>query len=420
MKTTRLNSRIRKAVSESINRFFLNEAEWAFHYQHGGEHDMKPYGSETKYICYHETGQFGSGTYFSTFNTPYERLDTMNKYGDSNPNQNPNFIKIADNVYRVDMDLYKNLYRVHSEKEGDILHTMMGDLNGFYHKVSGYGLGEYRPHGANFNNALLYQGIKMNATALGLKCPSYMELTRMAQEHAKSGKEKPQSFSTVFMEYNGFNGVNVCGIDGFDTSRHGSVIYDLSKVSNEIVPLGKRGWWHSVGGYHTNTYATNSFDNETDAKLSVLKGELPVFFEKLSFKDKFRCIKDLVNSGKMNSIQIKRLDSKYYCADEPKIMNYVFKAMYNHKIYDEYVFDHDVSKMIVKYNKEYFVNYQSEDWHFRNESFLIKFLDYFSMNDRTFDNNVLKKYLEHLLSILNRDLTEDEKEYIENYYYYNN
>ena len=53
--------------------------------------------------------------------------------------------KISDGVYRVDFDLYKNLFRVFSEEQGDILHTMCSNLNGFYHKVSGCDLGQYQP-----------------------------------------------------------------------------------------------------------------------------------------------------------------------------------------------------------------------------------------------------------------------------------
>ena len=61
---------------------------------------------------------------------------------------------------------------------------------------------------ANYNNAINYQIISRNAEALNLKCPSYYKLTRMAQEHGKD-KDAIQSFSTLFMELNGYNGVNV-------------------------------------------------------------------------------------------------------------------------------------------------------------------------------------------------------------------
>jgi len=414
---TNINKVIKKAIKESINRFFLNEAQWAFHHLRNGEHDMKPYGSENKYICYHETGQFGSGTYFSTFNGAYDKTDDMEKYGDSNPNKNPNFIKIGEGTYRVDFDLYKNLYRVKSEKQGDILHTMCGDLNGFYSKVSGYGLGEYRPHTANFNNGLLYQKIKTNADALGLKCPSYLKLTRMAQEHAKAGKEKPQSFSTVFMEYNGFNGVNVCGIDKFDNTRHGSVIYDLSKVSDEITPLGNVGWVTSTKGGHTHTYATNKWDNWD--LINNLNGDMPTLdIENMSEKEKMRVLKNIIDSNKrfsfINPYQIKK-----YFGNSQRIMRYLFKSMFNHEINDEFVLDDKMMDLIVEYNQEYFVNYQTEEYGLRYKSFLIHFLDKFTDKHFLEDDNrqVFEEYLNHLLSILNRDLTEYEQDYIENSYY---
>ena len=53
----------------------------------------------------------------------------------------------------------------------------------------------------------------------------------------KDDKSYVGSFSTKIMEMNGFNGVNVSGIPEFDNTLHGSVIYDVNKVSKDIVPV---------------------------------------------------------------------------------------------------------------------------------------------------------------------------------------
>ena len=41
------------------------------------------------------------------------------------------------------------------------------------------------------------------------------------------------SFSTRIMEYNDYNGVNVSNVPGYDNTTHGSVIYDMSKLSDQ-------------------------------------------------------------------------------------------------------------------------------------------------------------------------------------------
>ena len=207
----------------------LKESEWNLHYGHGG-HSMKPHMSDNKHVMVgRDTGHFGSGTYFST----YSFSDTQSQpLRDSMNNPDPNFIQIGDNVYRVDLDLYKNLYRVRSKKQGDILYTMMKNLNMMYNKICHY-MGNFEDGShANYNNAISYQIISRNAEALNLKCPSYYKLTRMAQEHGKD-KDAIQSFSTLFMELNGYNGVNVSGVEYYDNTLHGPVIYDLSKVNSD-------------------------------------------------------------------------------------------------------------------------------------------------------------------------------------------
>ena len=139
----------------------LKESEWNLHYggydngYGGGGHNMKPHMSDNKHVMVgRDTGHFGSGTYFST----YSFSDTQSQpLRDSMNNQDPNFIQIGDNVYRVDLDLYKNLYRVRSKKQGDILYTMMKNLNMMYNKICHY-MGNFEDGShANYNNAINYQ-----------------------------------------------------------------------------------------------------------------------------------------------------------------------------------------------------------------------------------------------------------------------
>lgn len=412
-----MNPSFMESKKQAILKRLLNESEWNFH--HGNNHDMTPYGSENKYICYHETGQFGSGTYFSTFNTKYEKNNDMEKYVDNSSNNNPNFIKVGDGVYRVDFDLYKNLYRVYSEKQGDILHTMCSYLNAFYHAVSGWGLGHYHPKQADFNNSRFYQIIRYNSDSLGLKCPSYLQLTRMAQKHAQS--EEKQSFSTVFMEWNGFNGVNVSGVGKFDTTRHGSVIYDLSKTSLEPVEIGKTGWFHNVGGYHTNTIATKSWDWKDNTMIDSLRGRFnSLGWDEMDDKSKLRVLKNIFSDGNVNlsSEDVSRL--LYRLRNNQQLQNYVYKQLFDpQKVDSDITLDSDVKDEIVKAKQYYFVNYTTPENYrgWRSNDFFEEFLSNHKWSNWDATNEDLQSFLTMLMGYLKRPLTQEEEKYIKEYYF---
>ena len=115
---------------------------------------------------------------------------------------------------------------------------------------------------ANYNNAINYQIISRNAEALNLKCPSYYKLTRMAQEHGKD-KDAIQSFSTLFMELNGYNGVNVSGVEYYDNTLHGSVIYDLSKVNTDMEEVSPKSLFTGLRDHsYDNTIASKGYGDE--------------------------------------------------------------------------------------------------------------------------------------------------------------
>lgn len=402
-------------INEEQSQRFLKEATWNFH--HGKNHDMTPYKSENKYVCYHETGQFGSGTYFSTYNTDSERTNDMEKYVKNNPDKNPEFIQVGESTYRVDMDLYKNLYRVYSEKQGDILHTMCSYLNGFYHKVSGYGLGYYQPKNSDFDNARIYQIIRLNSSSLGLKCPSYLQLTRMAQKHAQS--EEKQSFSTLFMEWNGFNGVNVSGVKKFDNTRHGSVIYNISKTSLEPVEHDSTSWFNNVGYSHTNTIAARSSDDARHL-LASLTGDTSYGFDELDNKTKLRLIKNIFSSNNLGLETVSLL--LFRCQDNQQLMNYMFKQLFNpNKVDPSITLDSKITDYIIKHKQYYFINYQTpESYHgWRGVNFLEDFLSDYKWSNWNATNQKLKEFLDFLLTQLKRPLTRYEKEYIEEDYYNN-
>lgn len=389
----------------------LEEAEYNYHFDTGGgKHDMKPYRSDNKYVMPgRETGHFGSGTYFSTY--PKEGLN--DKYSS---NKNPNFIQIDDKVYRVDFDLYKNLYRVRSKSQGDILYTMCKNLNRMYSRMTDFG--HFNPKTAQYNNSDVYQIIKKNADALNLKCPSYYELTRMAQRH-----DGDQSFSTLFMEYNGYNGVNVSGIPEYDNTKHGSVIYDLSKTNSDMEEVKPKNLYT---GYKYQSYDdTVARDYTDDYNISALKGEEYGWYEKLgemSLSEALRLLKNYTMSGnvldgyiisQMNDELKKRyLRILYSAVTKNWPLSYQLNGNITYRDNLKYII-----RTIIETQSYYWVNLEM-----KNNSILVRILDNFTDNqpwDLSIeeDNKQRKQFLENIMGYMKRELTDYERQYIEEDYY---
>ncbi len=395
----------------------LKESEWNFHF--GKEHNGKPYISDNKYqMAGRETGHFGSGTYFSTYKGEFEnRSSVVDKYGDGYGVSNPNFIEVADHIYRVDFDLYKNLYRVRSKRQGDVLYTMLADLNHMFNRITVNG--NFYPNRARYDNSDLYQRIKANADGLGLRCPSYYELTRMAQRH-----EGVQSFSTLFMEYNGYNGVNVSGVDYYDNTKHGSVIYDLSKVNDDMEEVTPKELYSG--------YKDSSYDNTVvqgyggNPRIEALKGEYIDWYNKLndmSLSSALRLLKNYTSSGeilgyfivsKLNEELIKRyLRILFVKKPRGRWSNPIDDEIVNGK-HDKYW-----AELIDKCGAYYWVNYVSDN---KYHSMLINLLSAFSWNipwsvGAEEERRMKEEYLNKLMSYMQRELTDYEKEYIKEDYF---
>ena len=63
----------------------------------------------------------------------------------------PQFIRIRDNVYRVDLGFYKNLYKVPNQEWGNVLYTTLERVNNLYNMVAN----------GNYNCAAHYQIITL-------------------------------------------------------------------------------------------------------------------------------------------------------------------------------------------------------------------------------------------------------------------
>ena len=396
----------------------IKESEWNFHF--GNDHSGKSYYSDNKYqMAGRETGHFGSGTYFST----YRDINDIDKYGELNSNQNPNFIEIKDHMYRVDFDFYKNLYRVRSKKQGDVLYTMLANLNHMANKIA-Y-MGHFSSKDANYSNSRLYQEIKANADGLGLRCPSYYEVTRMAQKLGQNDNDI-RSFSTVFMEWNGYNGVNVSGVDYYDNTKHGSVIYDLSKVNADMEEVSPKNLFSGFDNSPYDNTVVQGFSD--DPRIESLKGKYIGWYRKLNempLNDALRILKNYTDSGNLlDYFNIEDLKPELI----KRYLRFIFvknpKNDWGESLIDKEMINGRTSKyfarLIDKYGAYYWVNYASKS---KYNSILISLLNNFSMELNwglsSEEENVKKEeYLNMLMGYMQRELTDWEKEFINEDYYY--
>jgi hypothetical protein len=389
----------------------INEQEWNFHF--GKEHNGQPYISDNKYqMAGRSTGHFGSGTYFST----YRDINDIDKYGELSRNQNPNFIEIKDHVYRVDFDLYKNLYRVRNKRQGDVLYTMMANLNHMFYRITD--LGEFRSKSANYNNAGLYQEIKANADALNLKCPSYYQLVRMAQNH-----KGIQSFSTLFMELNGYNGVNVSGVEYYDNTLHGSVIYDLSKVNGDMEEVNPRTLYTDEPNPSNND--TVVYNSLNDYNIAALRGKdlfWPSELNGMPTNEALRLLKNHIDGGHiLDPFTLKNINDNLLKRYFRLLFTRNNTDFWGDKLCDEILngrYRKYYIELIEKTNSLYWANYNS-----KKASGLIALLDSFERNlDWGLNNKqelrLKKQYLKKLQQYITRPLTQEEQDYIKDDYLY--
>jgi len=255
----------------------INEAEYMFHYGGDGKHgreidvnDVEPYGSDSIIMMSgRDTGHFGSGLYFSTYSCKdYAYKDDVQQYKDTYKPEEKGLINVKKGLYRVDADIYQNLYRVTNENQGHYLHRTLRMVNS--------SISEHRSKQGDFR--FTYPIIKHNLELLGLKMPSYREFTEMAKagfnDFQKMRKTYDRnhvdrrSMSTRIMEYNGYNGVNTSGIPGLDNTTYGSVIYDIQKINTDFVPVGKNQIYQYCemrNGIINNDRSI--FDNQTPEKM---------------------------------------------------------------------------------------------------------------------------------------------------------
>lgn len=255
-------------VCENLSSF-VNEETWNYHYGSLPSVDnLQPYGSESKISMSsgRDTGHFGSGLYLSTFKGGEDSIINDNKYSGLRVQD---LVQLNDNLYRLDIDSYTNLFKPGTPTEAEWVFKMLKSLNEIYNLVvsniksgnsadylgedqfeedgeeyvetgeyeeDGWPIKEYRTkykkikpkiekyyeEYVSFNKKLRYW------LQVDFKLLTFSEICQLAGGLFED-KSNPKSLSTMYMEMNGYNGVNVSGIKGFDNTTHGSVIYDVNK-----------------------------------------------------------------------------------------------------------------------------------------------------------------------------------------------
>jgi hypothetical protein len=209
----------------------INEADYSLH-KGDLSNANKPYGGwkDNLYaMSGRSTGHFGSGTYISTYKN--EDKELYNKYIDV-PYYRQNITKVKKGLYVIDLDKY-NLYKPSGKRVADFLFSTLRLINQFF-----YTFDDLNSKGIVLNDfkKRRLQIIINNLKKLNLKLPPLKDcldiINKLQQILHRAQESKPPTLATLIMEYNGFNGVNVNNIDGWDNPTHGSVIYDLKKFDD--------------------------------------------------------------------------------------------------------------------------------------------------------------------------------------------
>ena len=189
------------------------------------------------------------------------------------------------------MDIYKNLFKVNSKKQAEFLFKTLKSVNHTFYYYQGC---KDESLAVPLGLSKRYLIIKNNFEELGLKVPEYKKFLNMLDQacedydNGRHGKKEVNSasFSTRLMEFNGFNGVNVSGISGYDNTTHGSVIYDINKLSSEPIEVKNIDFMSDID----NTNVIGSYRNP---KANLLKNSTLFFDEisSLSIKDQIIYIK---------------------------------------------------------------------------------------------------------------------------------
>jgi hypothetical protein len=370
----------------------LKEVDYSLHVNRHNEFDvdkLRKYGGGTDALVMMKgrgTGHFGSGTYLSTYKQISDfNVDSSEVKDILTKNYGKPLIKVDGGTYAIDLDRY-NLYKPKNEKHAEILFELLKNINDLFFSVEAD------------TNSVLKKGyltdildsckkLNLKFTKEFVKKVKYEVLPNYSKNR-RGGEDLKYiaSISTMFMEDNGWNGVNVNNIPMFDNTRHGSVIYDMKSV----VDVPKQ----------TSPYYADIFSNNTETLKDIIKT-----INKYSFY--------IPNITQLSNSEINRL-LKLIQYDKLSFYDYVSDFEYqreNYKI-DSSQIEHikNIYPKII-YNKIKDLDFKNEEISDKIYGFIIMYLD---KNPNDYD----KKYLNYLYKNYNNSrfsIPKNGKKILNNY-----
>ena len=370
----------------------LKELDYSLHVNRHNEFDvdkLEKYGGGTDALVMMRgrgTGHFGSGTYLSTykqdsdFNVDSKRVrDALEKnYGEP-------LIQVSPKIYAIDLDRY-NLYKPKNTRHAEILFELLKNINDLFYAVeSDTKLKQKKEYLTDILDSC--KKLNLEFTKEFVKKVKYEVLPNYSKNYRGGEDLKYKaSISTMFMEDNGWNGVNVNNIPTFDNTRHGSVIYDMKNV----VDAPKR----------TSPYIEDIFSDNTENLKDIIKK-----INKYRFS--------AVNLTKLSNSEINRL---------LKLIRYDTLSFYEYDSDFEFQIENDnIDLYQIEHVKKVYPNIifdKIKDLDFENENinsniygFVLMYLD---KNPNDYD----KKYLNYLYKnyYSNRfDIPKNGKDVLNNY-----
>ena len=152
------------------------------------------------------TGHFGTGTYF------------ISEEEDERIKNSSTFTRKDRPRKEVDFNEY-NLYKPLIESEANRLHSGLKAIN-----YSDYDSYDFR----FMKDDLIRKGINENKINNAIAKVEQTKKEYKSKGYYDDYNSKQDSLSTIFMKELGYNGIDVRGLEQFDNTGYGSVIYDLN------------------------------------------------------------------------------------------------------------------------------------------------------------------------------------------------
>ena len=215
------------------------------------------------------------------------------------------------------------------------------------------------------------------------------------------------------------------GVDYYDNTKHGSVIYDLSKTDTEMEEVQPNSLFTGYKNTpYDNTVAMNGYGDEV---VDSLMGEYIGWYNKLNempLVKAMRVLKNYTDSGKvLDFYVVKNLNPELI----KRYLRLIFvknpNGYWDDPVLDKFVRGDEskhFAKLIDEYGAYYWINYVPRGKTYG--SVLINLLNNFAWNigwdvDEAEERKKKEEYLDKLMSYMQRDLTESEKEYIKEDYF---